>query len=213
MIPPHNFIWNDSFDPFKSRQRWRPGMQLGITGPRKAIVPVCQGPLTRFSCPPAALAVAMATVALRNIAIPPLPPPSWALLPHMKLYPEAPHRLGGSAPCTAEPEGCSVGSVSSTDSTQHPGSAHPYFWPLVNCADDIVNGLKCFGRFSISQLHDSLKRNRNEYQFFGWNSDYSPFGYVLQPRRATLIPDARGSHRTRYHSISLAITMREVEVL
>ena len=94
-------------------------------GPRKAIVPVCQGPLTRFSCPPAALAVAMATVALRNIAIPPLPPPSWAILPHMKLYPEAPHRLGGSAPCTAELEGRSVGSVSSTDSTPNPGSVHP----------------------------------------------------------------------------------------
>ena len=51
-----------------STQRWRPGTHLGITGPRKAIVPVGplrgQGPLTRFSCPPAALAVVMATVAL-----------------------------------------------------------------------------------------------------------------------------------------------------
>ena len=76
------------------------------------------------------LRVAMAAAVVRNITI--LTPPSvqnlfkqfyslWSCAQRL------PHRLGGSAPCTAETEGCSVGSVSNTDSTQNPGSAHPWY--------------------------------------------------------------------------------------
>ena len=109
-----------------SKDRWRLGAQLGMAGPLTIIKlggpPEVQGPLLKLA---AALVTAMATAAARYVAFTPPPLPFLALLPPMKLCSDSLHRLGGSAPCTAEPEGRSVGSVSSTDSTQNPGSAHP----------------------------------------------------------------------------------------
>ena len=84
-IPPKNYIQNDSFAPLDVTTRWRPGTQLGMAGPGKPLG--AQGPWLSCATLPAALAAAIASAVVRNIAIPPLPSPFWALLPHMKFYP------------------------------------------------------------------------------------------------------------------------------